>query len=743
MSPSSAPSRALRALAIPCLAACLLFASLPLSGDAQIAVSTAAVLLMLGAVLIWRDRPVSKGASAVRVVLIVANFALYLRYLLWRGTETLPFELGWLAAVCGMVLFLTECYCFTHQSLSNLTSMSKTSRVPLPLPADHDQWPTVDVLIPTYDEDPNIVRTTLIAATQMDYPAGKLRVYVLDDGGTRAMLEQADARRATRLRARADQVKALASRYGATYVAREDNTHAKAGNLNHALRHSSGEFIAVLDCDHVPTRDFVTKTLGVMLEDDKRFLVQTPHHFISPDPLERNLSLFERAPAENELFYREIQPGLDVWGASFFCGSAALLRRSALEDIGGLATTTITEDAETTLVALAKGYRTAYLNEPLVSGLQPETFKGFIGQRTRWSQGMLQIFFIHKPWKMKGLTPMQRLMFTNLALFWMFPVARLLLLLAPIVTLLIGVPVADARIADVVSYGAPALLASAMTANFKHGRLRWPFVSMMYEVVQSVHLSRSFAALLRNLRKPTFNVTPKGEVLSQDFLSSLARPFYVLLLANVAALAVGAARFLHAPDDRAMLAFVSIWAIVDFLLLLCALGTTFERRQRRTEPRVRLREPVLIELDDGTTLHGNSANVSASGARIDLDIDPALLRRSGPCRSLALSFPDRGIRLSCVIEALLDRGPARAELRLAFQLTSPDEEREAISIAFGSSEQLQERITRRHRRMSFVRAVAMLLKIAVTRGGGHLAFLLRGRSRRTAQRMPAMMEKEQ
>lgn len=742
MSPSSAPSRALRALALPCLAACLLFASLPLTGDMQIAASTAAVLLMLGAVAIWRDRPASTAASAVRVLLIFANFALYLRYLVWRGAETLPFELGWLAAACGMVLFLTECYCFIHQSLSHLTEMHKTARVPLPLPADRNHWPTVDVFIPTYDEDPNIVRTTVIAATQMDYPANKLRVYVLDDGGTRALREHADAQRAARLAARADKVKAIATRYGATYLTRDDNAHAKAGNLNHALRQSSGEFIAVLDCDHVPTRDFITKTLGLMLDDAKRFLVQTPHHFISPDPLERNLSLFERAPAENELFYRQIQPGLDAWGASFFCGSAALLRRSALEDIGGLATTTVTEDAETTLAALAKGYRTAYLNEPLVSGLQPETFKGFIGQRARWSQGMLQIFFIHKPWKLQGLTAMQRLLFTNLALFWMFPVARLLLLLAPIVTLLLGVPVADARVADIASYGAPALLASALTANFLHGRLRWPFVSMMYEVVQSVHLSRSIAALIGNLRAPTFKVTPKGEILSQDFLSSLARPFYLLLLANVAALAAGAVRFLHAPDDRAMLAFVSIWAIIDFLLLLCALGTTFERRQRRAEPRVRLREPVRVALDDGTTLQGTSADVSASGARIDLEADPALRARLAHARSLTLSFPSLDINVPCSTQALFDRGPSSAELRLAYRPQTIAQERQAIAVAFGSSQRLQERVSRRHRRMSFVRAVAMLLRIAVTRGGGHLRLLLRQRFPRRTARVPTMMENE-
>ncbi len=743
MSQFPSPYRALLTLALPCLAASLLFASIPLTGDTQIAVSSAALLLMLAAVAIWRDRPSAKAASAVRVFLIVANFALYLRYLVWRGSETLPFELGWLAAACGMVLFLTECYCFVHQSLSHLTEVGKTKRVPLPLPADHQTWPTVDVFIPTYDEDPNIVRTTVIAATQMDFPAEKLRVYILDDGGTHALLEDADQIRASRRAARVAKVQEIASRYGATYLTRESNEHAKAGNLNHALRHSTGEFIAVLDCDHVPTRDFITQTLGLMLEDPKRFLVQTPHHFVSPDPIERNLSLFERAPAENELFYREIQPGLDTWGASFFCGSAALLRRSALEDIGGFATTSITEDAETTLAALAKGYNTAYLNTPLVSGLQPETFTGFIGQRTRWSQGMLQIFLIRKPWKMPGLTHMQRLLFTNLALFWLFPVARLLLLLAPIVTLLLGVPVADARVADVFIYGAPALLASALTADFLHGRLRWPFISMVYEVVQSVHLSRGIAAVITNLRAPTFNVTPKGEIMSQDFLSSLARPFYVLMAANIAALTAGAIRFMQSPDDRAMLTFVSLWAIVDFFLLLGALGSTFEHRQRRAQPRIRLREPVLVALDNGTVIHGMSEDISATGARINLDAEAVQRADLQPVRSLMLTFPSLGIHLPCSAKVLLDQGSARAGLGCVHLLQTIDQERTAIALAFGSSAHLQERMTRRHRRMSFMRAVAMLLKMALIRGVGHLGFMVRRQFGRWVNSLPTLMETKQ
>lgn len=130
-------------------------------------------------------------------------------------------------------------------------------------------------------------------------------------------------------------MKALCARHGATYLTRESNEHAKSGNLNAAMGKTSGELIAILDADHVPTRDFLRSTVGFFIADAKAALVQTPHFFTNPDPLEKNLGLFNRMPAENDLFYRVVQKGLDTWNTSFFCGSGALVRRTAIEAIGG------------------------------------------------------------------------------------------------------------------------------------------------------------------------------------------------------------------------------------------------------------------------------------------------------------------------------------------------------------------------------------------------------------------------
>ncbi len=145
------------------------------------------------------------------------------------------------------------------------------------------------------------------------------------------------------------------------------------------------------------------------------FLVQTPHFFINPDPIEKNLQTFTQMPSENEMFYRVIQRGLDYWNAAFFCGSAAVLRRKYIMEIGGISGDTITEDAETALTMHARGYNSAYIAKPMISGLQPETLGGFIGQRVRWAQGMLQIFLLKNPLVLPGLTLPQRLCYFSSA----------------------------------------------------------------------------------------------------------------------------------------------------------------------------------------------------------------------------------------------------------------------------------------------------------------------------------------
>ncbi|MDF4942105.1 glycosyltransferase, partial [Vibrio parahaemolyticus] len=194
-----------------------------------------------------------------------------------------------------------------------------------------------DLMIPTYNEDLDVVKATVYASLGVDWPKDKLNIHILDDG-------------------KRDSFRDFAKSVGVNYIRRPTNEHAKAGNINYALKQTSGEFVAIFDCDHIPTRAFFQLTMGMFLKDPKLALIQTPHHFFSPDPFERNLSNFRNVPNEGNLFYGLIQDGNDLWDATFFCGSCAILRREPLEEVGGIAVETVTEDAHTSLRMHRLGY---------------------------------------------------------------------------------------------------------------------------------------------------------------------------------------------------------------------------------------------------------------------------------------------------------------------------------------------------------------------------------------------------
>ncbi|WP_229719904.1 glycosyltransferase [Asaia siamensis] len=200
--------------------------------------------------------------------------------------------------------------------LSYFQSLHPLRRQVAPLPSDTASWPSVDIYIPTYNEELRIVRQTVLAAMGIDWPNDRINVYILDDGHR-------------------DEFREFAESCGAGYIARSEHTHAKAGNLNHAMTLTKGDLIAIFDCDHIAKRNFLIETVGPFMTDERLALIQTPHHFYSPDPFQRNFSHGAFVPPEGNLFYGLIQDGNDFWNATFFCGSCAVIRRSALQEIGG------------------------------------------------------------------------------------------------------------------------------------------------------------------------------------------------------------------------------------------------------------------------------------------------------------------------------------------------------------------------------------------------------------------------
>jgi cellulose synthase (UDP-forming) len=599
------------------LSSMLISAAALLGLAAWVGVDVSAQFLLSGALIVFLilgRRYCSRGVP--RLLYLGAITFLMTRYLFWRTFSTL----GWhdpLSFAGMMLLYLAELYAIGLGLLSVLVTLRPIDRKPAPLPDDAALLPTVDVFIPTYDESPGLVESTLIAACGMRYPADKITVYLLDDGGTDQKRNDADPPKAAAATARQAALRRLCVEIGAHYRTRARNDAAKAGNINAALPHSRGELVVVLDADHVPTVDFLEKTVGYFLRDPNLFLVQTPHFFINADPVEKNLEVFSRMPAENEMFFRVTQRGLDFWNGSFFAGSAAVLRRTCLESVGGFAGTSVTEDAETALELHSRGYSSVYVSEPLISGLAPETFDGFIRQRMRWAMGMVQILLLKNPLRRAGLTVWQKICYLTSCLYWLFPFARLVFLLAPLLFLLFGLHIYNASVAEIFAYTIPHYWATLRMSSFQYGKVRWPFASTLYELLQSMFSLRAIWQVMRSPRSPTFAVTPKGERLAEDFVSPLAQPFYIVFLMLLVGVAAGAYRFVAFPAEQQMVLIVGFWHALNLLVMVAALGVIAELRQRRSVPRVKVNLPARVVMN-GRHYFCRVRDVSMGGARLEL-----------------------------------------------------------------------------------------------------------------------------
>lgn len=671
-------------------AAWVYFAWIPVSVSSQalLAWGLVGVLLVL--------RRFAGRAALLRLLFLCLAALVTARYMIWRATSTLGFDdpLSWIAAV---LLFAAELYGVTVYALGLFINMMPLRRASPVLPADQTAWPTVDVFVPSYNEDPEILETTLLAALNMRYAPGKLRVYLLDDGGTEQKRNDPDPAKAAAAQQRHDTLQALCARIGAHYLTRARNEHAKAGNINSALQHTDGDLVVIFDADHVPTVDFLQRTVGAFVADPKLFLVQTPHFFINPDPLEHNWKIFGRIPSENEMFYNVIQHGLDFWEASFFCGSAAVLRRAALQEVGGVSGDSITEDAETALSLHARGWRSAYINHPMIAGLQPETYSGFITQRVRWAQGMLQILLLKNPLTIKGLHWWQRLAYFNSAFFWFFPFARVAFMLAPAAFLIFGLHIYNANLAQFFAYALPHVVAAVIASDYLFGRVRWAFVSELYELTQSLYALSGLIRVLRSPRSPSFLVTPKGEQRDEEFISELATPFYWMLLLALVSMGFGVWRWFSDPLTRDTTLITMGWELFNLVLLSGVMGVLLERRQRRGAPRMPIATPAVLVAPDGHRTAARFADLSATGCRLRLSRSTLL----PPHAALLLEVFVPALKQQAQLHLRLAWQRGR-EIGAAFEPADLQEKRRVVALAYGDSERW---VAFRRRREALARSI--------------------------------------
>lgn len=586
----------------------LLILSLPVGPQAQAMLGVAGLVAMLVI-----DKVAQRGPG--RIVFLVVGLALVVRYMVWRMTATLPPASDITNHVASLVVLSAELFCFLTMLLG-LFAVARPLDRPRARQVTANEAPTIDVFVPSYNESMDLVAATLAAAKAIRYPANKLKVHLLDDGGTDQRCNSPDPAKAAAARRRREDFSRMAAELGVTYHARAANEHAKAGNLNAALMKTDGDLVVVFDADHAPSREFLEETIGHFIDDPRLFLVQTPHFFLNPDPIERNLATFSTMPSENEMFYGIVQKGLDNWNAAFFCGSAAVLRRSALEEVGGFSGVSITEDCETALDLHSRGWRSLYVDRPMIAGLQPETFASFIGQRSRWCRGMIQILLLKNPLMRPGLSVAQRICYLSSSLSWLFPIPRAIFLIAPLLFLFLDMQIYRATLEEFFSYTMVYMAALLLMQGHLYGRVRWPLISELYEYVQTVHLLPAVWSVLTNPRKPKFDVTDKGISVENDYLSELSTPYYVIFAVLLAAVGVSVMRWSGEPEARDLILVIGLWNLLNLVVAGLALGVVSERRERRRMPRLpQTTHPAVIAVD-GVAVPAFVTDVSGGGLKL-------------------------------------------------------------------------------------------------------------------------------
>ncbi|WP_017327183.1 glycosyltransferase [Synechococcus sp. PCC 7336] len=635
---------------------------------------------------------------------IVASVMIFLgvRYILWRGTQSLNLS-DPLTGGLSLLLFFMELVTFLNtiifflQTLPRVDRTSEADRGEL-LVRSGKYRPWVDILIPTYNEPPELLRRTIMGCQALDYP--RKRIYLLDD-------------------LRRPHIRQLAYDLKCYYLDRPDNRHAKAGNVNHALQYVDGELIVIFDADFVPKQNFLNRTVGFFADRDVA-LLQTPQHFYNDDPITEDLGLQGVLNNEQSLFFRYIQPSRDATNSLVCCGTSFVIRRSALDRIGGIPTESIAEDFFTSVKLQSLGYQTKYLNEAISAGMSPENISAYINQRLRWGRGTIQALFCDtNMFTLPGLTLWQRMTHAWGVLYWFLCIPRLIFLVMPLTFLLFGLVPIRATVVDIAYFYLPFYLGNILIFGWLTDGRRSVFWADVYETLICVPMALTVLNTLVQPFGKGFKVTPKG-VASNKIRPNwgLIGPLLCLMGLYAGGILYRIVNLVWSSGSYESVAVNIVWSIYSLALLQICILAAIDVPQRSYP---RFDKALDCKLDcDRFTISGLTVNLSEAGAAVTVSSERSL--DAIPDR-VTLTFPTIAGPFSAIapIQAKIRWRSFEAEkqqyrLGLEFVHLSETQLRQAIELLYCDPEpwtdcKIPEHVTS----WAFFRSIFRLYSLAETR----------------------------
>lgn len=548
-----------------------------------------------------------RTSAAARILFGATTAVFILCYAAWRWHDTLPRLEPGLDKLWPYLFFAFEAVAILYTLMSIVILFRFKDRS---AEADREEarlttsgaWPAVDIFICTYNEPLDVVEKSIIPALAVDYP--NATVWVCDD-------------------TRRDWLRAYCEDVGANYVTRPDNTGAKAGNLNNALRHTAGltnaPIILVLDADFAVAPNILRRTVG-LFHDDRAAVVQTPQFFFNADPIQHNLMASEAWVDDQRIFFDVFQPAKDAWGCAFCVGTSFLVRRDRVVEMGGFPHDAICEDINLTYSLMRHGYRTHWLNERLSAGLSAEGLPEYITQRTRWCLGTMQVALLKAgPFRGGDYTLMQRLHYLHGVLNWLCKPFIVLMLVAPSIYWFFDMPAFFADYLSFLRYGLPALFALWTYSSWVSGRRTLPLFMEVTHIMTALAISLTLvSAAIRPFGRP-FKVTDKGGDRSVSMVRwRMAAGFGGIALLSAGAIVWSFVSPFGATEISPIDYFNLIWAGVAMLFSFVAFLVCFERPRGAEE--FRIEEPARVR----------SGGIAYDAALASLGMETAHLRLAAP-----------------------------------------------------------------------------------------------------------------
>lgn len=577
-------------------------------------------------------------------------------YLLWRVFFTIPWHSNIFTLIFALLLVISEI-------LSNATGfiliffrmLSTKTKWNLKIPdySKTQPLPDVDIIIVTHNEEVELLRKTVNAATYIDYPdKSKVHIVIADDGNRPEVME-------------------LAKKYHVGYSGMEENKQAKSGNINHTLAKMHSPLFAIFDTDMMPFSGFLNHTVPLFTENfqqlkddpdhtDPLGFVQTPQSFYNADIFQFNLFSEKIIPNEQDFFSRDINVLNGGNKRALFTGSNAVFLRSAVDEVGDFPTDTITEDFELGTELNMAGYVSLATKVPQSSGITPIDMKGVIKQRTRWARGVMQSCRNLHIFTNPHLTMINRIILINAYFYWWAFFRRMIYMIAPILYALFKIQVVNANFWILMVIWAPGYFllhyvmgdTSGMGDAAKIRNERWGEVQ---ETFFAPYLFIPVFLESIGIKAKKFKVTSKNVTYSiKDKLYIL--PYLILWTITLVAII----KFNYGKYGSEILvgSVITFWLLMHFINLSMCLFISMGRPVYRKNERFIRRVPGKVQGNDGKWHPMKTEDISEGGVAFTTTDGANSDIKENDVVKLTVKHQDYDVHLSGKVVRISHRGKA-------------------------------------------------------------------------------------